>query len=148
MPRKKGKEPEREETPPLPLLPEHVAGRKAPEPEVVRWVSRNISNPRPDPEECPDPFAWTLLDQCRQSPSFTGFFIEKLWAKLLPSRSQIDASKVKGSLDGKPTLELIARIRELSEEAMVGDVAGVAGGGEDEELEAHERFEAWDPSTA
>lgn len=52
---------------PLPVAPAELAYKSATENEVVRWVARNIDNSTPDPSECPDPFAWTLLRQCPTS---------------------------------------------------------------------------------
>ncbi len=103
----------------LPLAPPGLAGKKAGEQAIVRWVSRNIDTADPDPEECPDPFAWTLLRQCRGDATFLSFFIEKLWVKLIPSRSQLD-TRTTATLDGQPTLELIARIQGIRDEAMGG----------------------------
>lgn len=102
---------------PLELAPEGVAGKAASEPAVVRWVARNIDNPDPDPCECPDPFAWTLLRLCREDPKFTAWFTEKLWSKLIPSRSQLDTGGPK-EFDGKVTLDLIERIQAMREEAV------------------------------
>ena len=96
--------------------PKALAGKKAGEPAIVRWVARNIDDPAPAPRDCPDPFAWTLLRACRDNPAFLVFFVEKLWAKLIPTRSQLDGGPTKG-VDGKPTLELIDRILSMKAEA-------------------------------
>jgi len=80
-------------------------------------VSRNIAVARPDPDECPDPFAWTLLLQCRTDPASLAWFVEKLWAKLLPSRAQLDQGAAK-VVDGKLTIELIERIQAMRDEAV------------------------------
>lgn len=98
-------------------LPAHAS---ADEPTVVRWVARNIDNPDPDPLTCPDPFAWTLLRTCREDPTFVPFFVEKLWAKLIPARSQLDGGGPR-EFDGKPTLELIDRIEAMRNEAEATD---------------------------
>lgn len=97
-------------------LPTHAT---ADEPTVVRWVARNVDNPEPDPATCPDPFAWTLLRTCRENPAFLPFFVEKLWAKLIPARSQLDGAGPK-EFDGKLQLELIDRIEAMRDEAMRG----------------------------
>ncbi len=108
-----------------------LAGRKAGEQEIVRWVARNVDNPVPIPEECPDPFAWTLLRRCREEPEFVGFFIEKLWVKLIPSRSQLDTDGV-GEFDGQPTLDLIKRIEAIRDKAQEKSKPEIpAGFGED-----------------
>jgi len=102
-------------------LPTNAA---ADEPTIVRWVSRNIDNPKPDPRTCPDPFAWTLLRTCRADPAFVPFFVEKLWARLIPSRAQLESAGPK-DFDGKVQLELIGRI-EAMRDAAEGNSAPVA----------------------
>jgi|GEM_PF-4029102 len=109
----------------LEVAPQALAGKTASEAEIVRWVARNIDNPNASPADCPDPFAWTLLRQCRDqdNPGFVSFFTEKLWAKLLPSRAQLEEQGGTNAIDGKITLDLIERIREVSSEC--GEGVGV-----------------------
>lgn len=113
-----GGQPQEPETD-LPLAPAGLTGRSASEPDVIRWVARAISDARPWQElveECPDPFAWTLLVQCRQDPTMLRWFTEKLYSKLIPSRSQLeDQGKVE--LDGQEQVSMLDRILALSEEA-------------------------------
>lgn len=101
----------------LQSAPEGLVGRVAAEPDIVRWVARSIDHPDPDPDGCPDPFAWTLLRMCRESLEFRVWFVEKLWVKLIPARSHVDQAKPAG-FDGKPTIELIERIQAMRDEAM------------------------------
>ena len=101
----------------LEIAPDELLGKSGSEPEIIRWVSRNIDCPNPDPSDCPDPFAWTLLRQCRESGRFMGFFVEKLWAKLLPSRASQENADGDGKLDGSVTLDVIARVLAASEKA-------------------------------
>jgi len=107
------------------LAPADLAGKTASEPEIVRWVARNIDNPVPSPDTCPDPFAWTLLRECRSNPAFLNFFIEKLWSKLIPSRSQLEAQDDGRVVDGQPVLDMIARIRTISVNCGSGEGAGI-----------------------
>ena len=100
----------------LPVAPVGLEGCEAAEPEIVRWVARNIDNPNPSVADCPDPFAWTLLRTVRDDPTYLGFFVEKLWAKLIPSRSQLDNAAPQ-AMDGKPTVDLIERIQRMRNEA-------------------------------
>ena len=109
----------------LKFAPAVLAGKTAPEPEIVRWVARNIDAPDASSENCPDPFAWTLLRECRENPQFRFFFIEKLWAKLLPSRAQQEDGPGKAA-DGQPTMDLIDRILALRDKAHRGDRATAA----------------------
>ena len=103
--------------PTLPPCPPTLVGRSGSELEVIRWVARNIDARDPDPAECPSPFAWTLLRQCRESPNRTKWFIERLWVKLIPSRSQLDGTEAV-QFDAKPTQDLIARILAARDEAI------------------------------
>ena len=96
----------------LPVAPDALAGRMAGEPEIARWVARNIDNPDARPADCPDPFAWTLLRMCRESPAFTLMFVKDIWIKLLISEAKRDD----GEMDGQHVLDLIERIRAISEE--------------------------------
>lgn len=105
----------------LPLAPAALAGKMANEPEVARWVARNIDNPAANPAECPDPFAWTLLRMCRDNPAFALMFVKDIWTKLLVLQAkQPDTSGADGEIDGTPTLKLIERIREIRDQAMSG----------------------------
>ena len=105
----------------LPLAPAALAGKAASEPEVARWVARNIDNPAADPADCPDSFAWTLLRMCRESPAFALMFVKDIWTKLLVSQArQGDDADRAGEMDGTPTLAMIERIREMRDRAEAG----------------------------
>ena len=101
----------------LPLAPAALAGKSCSEPEIIRWVARNIDNPEAGPDDCPDPFAWTLLKQCRSDPEFVTFFIEKLWVKLLPTGANRDRNDTGGALDGRVTLDILERIMSIRDKA-------------------------------
>ncbi len=101
----------------LPLAPAALAGKTAMEPEVARYVARNIDNPAPSPEDCPDPFAWTLLRMCRENPAFALMFVKDIWVKLLIQQAKQDDAGGDEKMDGTPTLELIQRIREIRDKA-------------------------------
>ena len=102
--------------------PPELAGRSATEPDIVRWVSRNIDNPEVKPDDCPDPFAWTLLRNCIGNPTFQAFFIEKLWAKLLPSRAQMEGAEAQVELDGQHIIDLIDRIQAIGQPEPTGQL--------------------------
>lgn len=105
----------------LPLAPSALAGKTAAEPEVVRWVVRNIDNPAASPGDCPDPFAWTLLRLCRENPAFQMMFIKDIWTKVLMAQVKTgDDGGADGEIDGTPTLKLIERIREIRDRAEAG----------------------------
>lgn len=100
----------------LPFAPIGLPRTQAEEVATVRWVARHIDVADPDPATCPDPFGWTILRVCRSNPAFLAFFIEKLWAKLIPARSQLDSAGPK-VVDGQAQLDLIGRIESMRDEA-------------------------------
>ncbi|MDC3378671.1 hypothetical protein OAX78_00125 [Planctomycetota bacterium] len=103
---------------PLPVAPAELAGRTAGAPEVARWVARNIDHPTPNPGDCPDPFAWTLLRKCRETPAFAHVFLRDVWVKLLAFEvKQEEAKKSDGEIDGQVTIDLIDRIKGMRDEA-------------------------------
>lgn len=103
--------------PSLEMCPASLAGREAPEPEVVRWVVRNIDNAAASPKDCPDPFAWTLLRMCRKSDAFMFAFIKDIWGKVLASQVRVTDDGEDKKLDGRPTIELIQRIRRIRDDS-------------------------------
>jgi hypothetical protein len=103
---------------PLAVAPKDLAGKAATEPEIARWVFRNVDNPSPSAKECPDPFAWTLLRMCRQSESFLLILVKDVWTKLLSAEARrAEAAGGGEAVDGKVTLELIEKIKGMSEKA-------------------------------
>lgn len=108
------------ESEPLAPMPPELAGKTAPEPEVVRWVARNIDNPDPDPRECPDPFAWTLLRQCREDPSMRLRFIGDLWARLLPPAGRPEREADGAPVADSPAPEALAKLRAVAGECCRG----------------------------
>ena len=106
----------------LPVYPKGLDGKQASEVDVVRWVARNISNPKPRVKDCPDFFAWTLLLQCRKDPAFIGWFTEKLWAKLIPTRANLGDIAGDGEIDGAATIGIIGKIMKIREKVTGGGV--------------------------
>ena len=105
----------------LPVAPAALAGKAASEPEIARWVARNIDNADASPDDCPDPFAWTLLRLCRDNPGYVHVFIKDIWTKLMVSETRRqDTARPDGEIDGTPTIELIARIQAMSDAAKAG----------------------------
>lgn len=107
----------------LALPPPELADRTAGEPEIARWVSRNIDNPAPDLDKCPDPFAYTLLRMCRENPGFAMMYVKDIWTKLLVSkvRHESDRDGSSKDIDGTPTLKMIARIQVISEKTIAAN---------------------------
>lgn len=107
----------------LPTAPSALSGKESTEVEIIRWVARNIDNPAACAEECPDPFAWTLLRQCREmGSSFVTFFVEKLWSKLIPSKAQVLSGVEETDVDGQGTIDFLVKIGAIRDKANSGVV--------------------------
>lgn len=65
------------------------AGKKAHPREVVEWVAENVYVADPDHTSAPDSKAWGLLQWARSSDAAMSSFYQ-IWAKLLPTRAQVD----------------------------------------------------------
>jgi hypothetical protein len=61
----------------------------APPRTVVEWVASNLFVRPVEPGEAPDSTAWGLLQWARSNASSASAFYQ-MWAKLLPSRAQVD----------------------------------------------------------
>jgi len=94
----------------LAIAPACLAGKSATEIDSIRWVSRNIDNPMVNARDCPDPWAWTLLRQCRLDDKFLFFFTEKLWSKLIPSRATLEEDAAEIKQDGLATVDICEEI--------------------------------------
>lgn len=97
-----------------------LADKAASEPDVIRWVADNVDNPVATPADCPSPFAWTLLKQCRENPVFLCTFVEKIWTRLLPRTGTAEDDSGKDKIDGQPTIELLDKIAGIRDEANEG----------------------------
>jgi hypothetical protein len=65
-------------------------GKVASEVEAVRWVADNMEVLDPRPKDCPSAAAWGLLSQCRQSLQARSDFWKLTYAKLLPTKAQME----------------------------------------------------------
>lgn len=102
--------------PVLAIAPDGLSGKEAGRTDIILWVARNVDNPSPDVETCPDPTAWTLLRLCRTNQSFLFSFMQNVWTKLIP-KSVTEADGPKDLEGGKPTIELIGRLLEVKHNA-------------------------------
>ena len=99
--------------------------REASEVEIIRWVVRYMDVADIKPEHCPDPAAWTYLNECRKSPAFRSSFLLQVWPKIVPSRAQLE--DVAGrKFDGAADMEIIDQIIAARERAQ-GGVIGNSG---------------------
>jgi len=103
---------------PFPVLLSAFKGKpEAGEIENITWVCDNMRIVDLNVVECPSLRAWNLLCECRESPDFRVAFWRDHYGKTIPAKSQLDSSKKGAGVDGKPTMELINRLREHSKAA-------------------------------
>lgn len=94
-------------------------GKKVPTIRVVEWVASNLQVEDVGPQDAPSSEAWGMLVWARRSPVNESQFWGSIYAKLLPSRSQLDGLERQMD-DGSRVEELADRLlamRHLAEGA-------------------------------
>lgn len=91
-------------------------GKRASEPEIIRWVARHMEVADVQPIDAPDPIAWGLLLHCRQYPTAKADFWKTTFPKLLPSRAQMEEAKPE-DMDGQSQVDVIDQIKEIRRKA-------------------------------
>lgn len=82
--------------------------------EAIQWVSQNLENTNVTPEDAPCSEAWGMLVNYAQSAIRKADFWEKVFVKLIPSRSQLDTDKVV-DVDGIKIVDAIDRLIAIRE---------------------------------
>jgi len=84
--------------------------------EAANFVFEHAAVPveKIDPSAVPSKGAVGLLKWVQSSPSNAASFYSQIWAKLMPTKSQLDA-EARFSDDGKEELEIISRLEESFE---------------------------------
>lgn len=93
------------------------AGKKVATVKVVEWVASNMQVVDVLPEDAPSSEAWGMLVWARRSPVNESQFWGSIYAKLLPSRSAIEAEQ-RYSDDGirmEETAERLLRMKDDTE---------------------------------
>ncbi len=80
--------------------------------QIVQWVFEHIRVKDVTPDMAPSPGAYSLLLDVRNNPALRTDFIHKVWAKLLPTRSEIESSK-RFEDDGREQIEFIEQIERI-----------------------------------
>lgn len=83
---------------------------------VVQWVFDNIDVADVKPEDAPSSGAWSFLVRVRTYPDLLKEFYRSIWAKMLPTRSEIEARE-KFEDDGREQLHLIDQIQRARDKA-------------------------------
>jgi len=89
--------------------------------KIVEWVFENIRVKNVTPDMAPSPGAYSLLLDIRNNPGLRTEFIYKVWAKLLPTRAEIESSR-KFEDDGRSQIQILDRIERAKREAETDSV--------------------------
>lgn len=81
---------------------------------TVEWVAKHMMVDEPRAEDAPSMEAWSMLCWARRSNQNEAQFWGQIWAKMMPSKQQLEAAE-RLSDDGSAVLELIERVRKISE---------------------------------
>lgn len=92
------------------------AGKKVATVKVVEWVASNMQVEDVCPKDAPSSEAWGMLVWARRSPVNESQFWGTIYAKLLPSRSAIEAEQ-RYSDDGSRIEETAARLLSMRGES-------------------------------
>ena len=83
---------------------------------VVQWVFDHIDVADVKPADAPSSGAWSFLQRVRTYPDLLKEFYRSIWAKMLPTRSEIEARE-KFEDDGREQLHLIEQIQRARDKA-------------------------------
>jgi hypothetical protein len=93
-------------------------GKRVPTVKVVEWVASNMQVEDVGPGDAPSSEAWGMLLWARRSPVNESQFWGTIYAKLLPSRSQIEAEQ-RYTEDGSRVEEMASRLLAIKERSEV-----------------------------
>jgi hypothetical protein len=85
--------------------------------KTVEWVAKQMMVDDPRAEDAPSMEAWSMLCWARRSNQNEAQFWGQIWSKMMPSKQQLEAAE-RISDDGSAVLELIDRVRSISEGVM------------------------------
>ncbi len=93
-------------------------GKSASAVESILWVADHLRIVDVKPSDCPSKSAWSMLVECRINPLFChSTFWQALYAKTIPSRSQLDDRPDAAGLDGEHVIESIRTLRVMKADA-------------------------------
>ena len=67
----------------VPVTMADFAGKQAGTAECIRWVARHMDIVDVLPADCPDPMAWSMLQECRRAPLFRFEFYKSILPKTI-----------------------------------------------------------------
>lgn len=83
--------------------------------KTVEWVAKQMMVDSPRADDAPSMEAWSMLCWARRSNQNEAQFWGQIWSKMMPSKQQLEAAE-RISDDGSAVLELIDRVRRISEQ--------------------------------
>jgi len=83
--------------------------------KTVEWVAKQMMVDSPKADDAPSMEAWSMLCWARRSNQNEAQFWGQIWSKMMPSKQQLEAAE-RISDDGSAVLELIDRVRRISEQ--------------------------------
>ena len=91
--------------------------REAPIVEVITYVAKYLATPENMVKisDAPSPEAWGMLQSYRSSQARMDDFWDKVYPKLMPSKAQLEKTKVLTSLDGQDIVRTIDKILKINE---------------------------------
>ena len=120
VPWKRGVKKKEVEEPEVELLEAGVCGKSGPLAEDVRWVYDHMAYASVTPGDAPSSGAYGLWLWAKQKGNRSTFY--GIWAKLLPSKAQLDT--VVEEADADVQLEFIAKMRRARDVAISGEAEG------------------------
>jgi hypothetical protein len=93
-----------------PVPSDTFKGKTCTRAQAVDWVADHLAVSDVEAEDAPSAFAWALFTWARRSPMNENSFWEKLFVRLLPSRSEVD-SQARFHDDGSEVLGAIERLQ-------------------------------------
>jgi len=93
--------------------------------DTVRWVASYLMVADAEPGDAPSSEAWGMLQWAKRNNTNEASFWSTIWRQLMPTKQSLEA-ETRFSDDGKPILDLISRIKQVTETDNGGssDVSG------------------------
>lgn len=84
---------------------------------AIQWVAKNLENDGVKVSDAPSPEAWGMLMSYRQSALRKNDFWDKIFAKLIPSKAQLEENDGDDELDDAGLVEVIDRLLAIRDKA-------------------------------
>jgi hypothetical protein len=99
---------------PLGLLSSEIADRIASGPEIIMWIVRNMELESVKASDCPDPAAWTFLNQCRSNALFKQNFLLQVGFRHLLKQEGSGGQEDLAGIRVEETIDKLLELRGIS----------------------------------